>query len=104
MSIQYESLLDQIINDVVEAIEREQTSLYWDESVDEVIEEYVYSQMQTEDHLEVLKHAKPHDEWQVYCTDMTDPVLVYEAMCRVALRIQVIERMKTEHSSLIADD
>jgi len=57
MSIQYESLLDQIINDVVEAIEREQTSLYWDESVDEVIEEYVYSQMQTEDHLEVLKHA-----------------------------------------------
>lgn len=103
MSIQYKTLLDQIVADTVEAIEREDTPLYWDESVDEVIEEYVYGRMQTEDHLEVLENAKPHDEWQVYCTNMNEPTLVYEAMCRVALRIKVIQKLQSEHSSLIDD-
>lgn len=100
MSLQYESILNSAVEEAVSEIERE-SHLYWDEVVDEVVEEFVYSQMTSGDHIDFLEYAKPHDEWQVYCSDMTEPTLVYEAMCRVALRIKLIEKLENEHADLV---
>lgn len=69
--------------------------LRWTQTVESIVEDHVATSSK-ETWINILDQSQPHDEWQVYCPDMTSHDMVTRAMAFVALHEDVRETLSEE--------
>lgn len=96
MAKTYSECYEELIQSALDNIEMD-SHIEWDEAAREAIEDAVFRQYTLETHQAILDESQPHDEWQIYCDDMSDYEKVQEAMAYVAIRQDVIEHLHEAH-------
>lgn len=93
----YEQILEELIEESQSRIELSGDDKSWEETVREVVEEEVFQRFTISNCTSVLIKSSPHDEWNIYCDDMTDYAMVLKAMAYVALRDDVVEKLRNDY-------
>lgn len=95
----YSECLEELVDSSRENVSAN-PDIAWDEVVWDTVDDAVkgYSPQTIQN---ILAESDPHEEWQVYCTDMADPDKVQEAMAYVAIRQDVIDELSEEDLSNI---
>lgn len=89
------SRIDGLVEESRSRIE-EHPNLNWTEVVEELVDEAVNRRYSSGALENILSRYRPHDEWQIYCNDITDIQEVKKAMAYVAIREEIIEELRDE--------
>lgn len=69
----------------------------WEEAVREAVEDAVFRTYTQQTLENILDESRANDEWQIYCSDMSDYEQVREAMAYTAIRIDVVQALEDDY-------